>query len=284
MQCGSLASKEWLNPRLHIVELISIKRYLNHCLHCGASYYQFFACLPFNKAFITFSFIILTKNLWIENDGLELWKNWLNFPALFVMHTKFWLGFGAQNTWTLNLAFSSTSSSSSSWSRFLLLFFFGFENFWSSWIYYFVSEGLVKVTTLGFSSGHGSWEQQQRVGRENNRRSKNSPLIQGRAICWNVVTNLPHVIRSIFAQTIHALFEGNVSACVRACVLCLFGDLLLQTSKDLFVGLICSRRRWQQRQLLHLQRITTFHGWRSTGHIEWVTLWATRMWWQDYRS
>jgi hypothetical protein len=66
------------------------------------------------------------------------------------MHTKFWLGFGAQNTWTLNLACSSTSSSSSSWSRFLLSFFFGFENFWSSWIYYCVSEWLVKVTTLGF--------------------------------------------------------------------------------------------------------------------------------------
>jgi hypothetical protein len=123
------------------VELISIKRYLNHCLHYGAFYYQFFACLPFNKAFINFSFIILPKNLWIENDGLELWKNWLNFPALFVLHTKFWLGFGAQNTWTLNLACSSTSSSSSSWSRFLLSFFFGFENFWSSWIYYCVSEG-----------------------------------------------------------------------------------------------------------------------------------------------
>jgi hypothetical protein len=29
----------------------------------------------------------------------------------------------------------------------LLSFFFGFENFWSSWIYYCVSEGLVKVTT-----------------------------------------------------------------------------------------------------------------------------------------
>jgi len=32
------------------------------------------------------------------------------------------------------------------------------------------------------------------------------------------VTNLPHVIHSIFAQTIHALFEGNVRACVRMCM------------------------------------------------------------------
>jgi hypothetical protein len=71
----SLTSKEWLNPWLHIVELISIKRYLNHCVHCGAFYYEFFACLPFNKAFINFSFIIFTKNFWIENDGLELWNN-----------------------------------------------------------------------------------------------------------------------------------------------------------------------------------------------------------------
>jgi hypothetical protein len=45
----SLTSKEWLNPWLHIVELISIKRYLNRCLHCGAFYYEFFACLLSTK-------------------------------------------------------------------------------------------------------------------------------------------------------------------------------------------------------------------------------------------
>ncbi len=281
MQCGSLASKEWLNPRLHIAELISIKRYLNHCLHCGAFYYQICACLPFNKALINFSFIIFTKNLWRENDGIELWKNWLNFPALFVMHTKFWLGFGAQNTWTLNLACSSTSSSSSSWSRFLLSFFFGFENFWSSWIYYFVSEGLAKVTTLGFPL--------DMVLESSSKESGGKITGDQRILLWFSgalsVGMWWLICRMWLARFLHRLSMLYLKVmCLRACVLCLFGDLLLQTSKDLFVSLICSRRRWQQRQLLHLQRITTFHGWRSTGHIEWVILWATRMWWQDYRS
>ncbi len=263
------------------MELISIKRYLNHCLQCGVFHYQFFACLPFNKAFINFSFIIFTKNLWRENNGLELWKNWLNFPALFVMHTKFWLGFGAQNTWTLNLACSSTSSSSSSWSRFLLSFFFGFENFWSSWIYYFVSEGLVKVTTLGFPL--------DMVLESSSKESGGKITGDQRILLWfsgalsvGMWWPICHMWLARFLHRLSMLYLKVM--CLRACVLCLFGDLLLQTSKDLFVSLICSRRRWQQRQLLHLQRITTFHGWRSTGHIEWVTLWATRMWWQDYRS